>query len=263
MIFFGSDFDGTLRRNGVVSQEDRQAIREFRRRGHKFGVVTGRTYDVIIDLLDTLELPYDILICNNGAAAFGPDGRQLFVHYMPIEGARQVAEYFHGLDLIAYGISDGLHISTGPYKGHSILYTDVDRETIDESELLDAGKANGFFSVYHSHEDMLSAADHLKRHFSDFMEVHISGLRSIDTTPKGVSKTTGIMEVKDLLGCDEIFTIGDAVNDMTMIADFGGFAVENAEDQVKAVASRVVPSVAAALEFLLNRDAAPVAPTGR
>ena len=256
MIFFGSDFDGTLRRGGVVAPQDLEAIRRFRSQGHRFGVVTGRTYDVIVDLLDQLDIPYDILICNNGATAFTPQGDQLFLHLMPIEGARQVADYFHTLDLVAYGISDGVHVSTGPYKGHSILYTDALRETVDESELLAAGRACGFFSVYHSHEDMLAAAQYLKEHFSQYLEVRISSLRSIDTTPLGVSKTTGILEVRDLLGCDAIYTIGDAVNDMSMIADFGGFAVETGEDQVKAVASQVVPSVGAALDLLLEREAA-------
>ncbi len=253
MIFFGSDFDGTLRRDGAVTREDKDAIARFRRRGHRFGVVTGRTYDVIIDLLDQYGLPYDILICNNGAAAFTPDGRQLFAHQMPVEGAREVAAYFHGVDLIAYGLSDGRSISTGPYKGHSVLYEDCARDTLDESALLDAGRVCGFFSVYRSHQDMLEAAQHLTSHFSGFMEVHISSLRSIDTTPKGISKSTGILECRDLLGCDEIFTIGDAVNDLSMIKDFGGFAVENAQEQVKAAASRVVPSVGAAAEWLLAR----------
>ena len=36
------DFDGTLFRDGVVSEADLEAIADWRRSGNAFGIVTGR-----------------------------------------------------------------------------------------------------------------------------------------------------------------------------------------------------------------------------
>ena len=46
MIIIASDFDGTVNYNGKISDEDKEAIKKFRKAGNKFGIVTGRDVEL-------------------------------------------------------------------------------------------------------------------------------------------------------------------------------------------------------------------------
>ena len=61
------DFDGTLFRDGVVSEADLEAIADWRRSGNAFGIVTGRGRNTLLRDVKRFSIPYDFLICNNGA----------------------------------------------------------------------------------------------------------------------------------------------------------------------------------------------------
>ena len=75
------------------------------------------------------------------------------------------------------------------------------------------------------------------------VEVHLSSI-CIDMTACRVSKTEGIrrlMSVRHWEG--EVFVAGDDGNDLSMIRDFGGCAVNTATAEVRRAAVRVVDSV--------------------
>ena len=52
----------------------------------------------------------------------------------------------------------------------------------------------------------------------------------------------------------DIYTIGDSFNDINMIESFYGFAVENANDEVKKVAKQVISSVNEAISLLNQHE---------
>ena len=57
------DFDGTLFRDGVVSEADLEAIADWRRSGNAFGIVTGRGRNTLLRDVKRFSIPYDFLIC--------------------------------------------------------------------------------------------------------------------------------------------------------------------------------------------------------
>ena len=67
MLVLASDFDGTWKQNGIVSDEDIQAILQFQAAGNQFGIITGRSVGMIRGELEEFKVPFDFLICNNGA----------------------------------------------------------------------------------------------------------------------------------------------------------------------------------------------------
>ena len=67
MKLVASDFDGTLYRNGTVTEEEKQAISQWRKNGNLFGVVTGRNYRFLRADLDGFNIEYDFIISTNGA----------------------------------------------------------------------------------------------------------------------------------------------------------------------------------------------------
>ena len=53
------DFDGTLFRDGVVSEADLEAIADWRRSGNAFGIVTGRGRNTLLRDVKRFSIPYD------------------------------------------------------------------------------------------------------------------------------------------------------------------------------------------------------------
>jgi Cof subfamily protein (haloacid dehalogenase superfamily) len=65
----------------------------------------------------------------------------------------------------------------------------------------------------------------------------------LEILPKAASKASAILQVKELYGCDRIVAFGDGLNDLPMfeIAD-EGYAVSNAVDELKAIATGIIKS---------------------
>ena len=73
-----TDYDGTLRQ-GEVSEDTVDMIRQFRAAGHLFGVVTGRTYENGYAVFRKQNLfPFDFIISHNGAVGYDEEGNILF-----------------------------------------------------------------------------------------------------------------------------------------------------------------------------------------
>ena len=47
MILLASDYDGTLKRQGKISETDIMAIQNFQREGNLFSLITGRSISMI------------------------------------------------------------------------------------------------------------------------------------------------------------------------------------------------------------------------
>ena len=61
--------------------------------------------------------------------------------------------------------------------------------------------------------------------------------------PKKATKANAIIKLKELLGCDRIISFGDAINDIPMFQISNEcYAVENAVDELKHLATKVIES---------------------
>lgn len=76
----------------------------------------------------------------------------------------------------------------------------------------------------------------------DCFEITNSHPHNLEINPKGISKASGIREICALLGIDmsEVVSMGDSLNDMTMIREAGlGVAMGNAQQALKDAADLV------------------------
>lgn len=247
----GTDFDGTLSRDGTVTERDREALRYFRGEGGIFGIVTGRSYSNSYGpFLDCLGGGFDFVICQNGGAAFDPSGEFVFRHSFPSRSVLPVYEYAksNGLGALCC-CSDrdffSVNLSDSPSDGKT-----------DISDILKLGRIDQMIAIPDTFP-VRRAADELEA-IADGRFGVFRNHRSIDMPPPGITKATGLGEIAGLFGIDEgmIYTAGDNWNDLPMIAAFHGYAVENAEDDVKKAAEIIVPDIAAIVEYIEKTDAA-------
>lgn len=249
-----SDYDGTLRKEGVVDPLDLQAIADFRAQGNWFGIVTGRAYDMIVHELAHYGIQTDFLICNNGSVicdAFGQILSQIDIDH-PL--ALDLVAWLDKEPDVLFGACDGIHYFSqmnGTYE--ATMKNELIGTIVTSKEfILSQGRITAFF--IRKFTDALTD-DLIKRLEHDFdhrLGIHPNG-GTIDIGPKGISKSSAIKTLQERFPDALITTIGDHLNDMDMVKDFRGYAMALGHDALKKVASRTVDNLREAINDFNQR----------
>lgn len=278
MKLFASDMDGTLLCSDFsISRENLDAIAELDRRGVVFAIATGRSYIDARSILDKHDLKCPI-VCSNGAAVRNSDGSLVSKRTIPLEELARLCAYMDEQGIF-YGINTTWDLSMLP-NWESLL----DAEEGATPEKLDFVKGpvlsqDGLrfvpsFAPFLSGEEdscsiSLASTDEKKLDaFAEFAalsgKVHLmaSGFDSLEITPMGCSKASGLQDLGEFLGIslEEMVSMGDNYNDLDMLLETGlSFAVEDAPEDIRAVCTGVTPGcnkngVAYAIHRLLEEE---------
>lgn len=245
MKILASDYDGTLRINGTVSDADRAAIARFREKGGKFGIVTGRGYVTITAELQRHRLDCDFLICNNGSLIFE---NGCVRHSVPIDG------------VWLKPLVDRVVAAGGMYAAINCL----DRRICAiYGKHADEAEGDDFIALSHLHRlpefnqvDTRLDSDEAARRLSDEINAAFDGVLTahsngscVDTVAYGVGKAVGLATYLQLCGgqAQDLVTVGDNFNDVDMLEAFGGYVLESGNPAVIEKIGRTCKSVAALL----------------
>ena len=240
MKIIATDFDGTLSYNGKISDEDKEAIKRFRKAGNKFGIVTGRDVDLAQWIKPENGLEYDYLICCTGGVIKNGEGEIIYCKkgeigpfiYEVIEKAKELGAY-------GFAIGDVLLKCIIDIKGKIPMQLDALREFTHAN--------TGFIRD----KDATAFAEYINKKYGDKISAHQNGT-AVDMPPAYTSKVTGIYQYASMFDSPEIYAVGDNINDISMIEEFEGFAVENARDEVKAKAKHQCKRIADMIELLME-----------
>lgn len=247
MYILASDFDGTLY-FGDISEKNREAIKKFRAAGNKFGIVTGRDY-WMYETLITEGIEFDFVIALNGAMAIDTDGSFFWC---------ERAENKNGIvrSMTKY-LGENYHtfmVCILEKKRHTFC---VNRKIAEGSLPAEEADCIPEFTLLHSvfqtDEDARNAVTEINGRWGDFVNAHQNG-RCVDIPPKGIDKGQGVARYAESVGVDvnNIYCVGDNMNDMAMIIRFHGCAVANARDEVKEAAEATYEGVWAVIEHILS-----------
>jgi len=251
MILFASDYDGTLNRKGV-STEDIEAIVEFRKRGHLFGMATGRSIGSIQGEIDKFAFPVDFIIGNNGGAIQNCLGETVLLHTIPSELVTQVIDHLMNYDLYVYGGNDGFELGIKQFKPNPDFEPTM--HTIGFNEIIKRDRVSVMFALFVNPTDASKCVKELNELFNGQLSC-FSNKEYIDIGTYGINKKSGIDSLVEHLKIDaDIHVIGDEYNDLSMISGFDGYTVESGTDEAKRCASRVFPSVADAIRHALDTE---------
>lgn len=227
MKILASDYDGTISINKTVSDRALAAIHEWRSRGNIFGLATGRDIRLTMEAIDANQIPFDFLVCNNGCVGYDHTGRELFADYIPMNYINELIDspWIARSSYIILADKHGRYIydnNFNPEIYHQLLYTDV--LTADN-----LGADRQFYQMdtrYASPEEMAFVNEHLREEFDGRLYIH-PNIDTIDLTPMGVTKKTGLIKLCRHLNLPEIsiITIGDGQNDFDMIDYFRGYTL--------------------------------------
>jgi hydroxymethylpyrimidine pyrophosphatase-like HAD family hydrolase len=105
-------------------------------------------------------------------------------------------------------------------------------------------------------EEFYSAMAHINEKFGDRVIVNTSSTGFIEIISNKHTKYIGAKTIAEHFGFNEneVITIGDSNNDMTLLRYGYGIAVANAENDLKSIAKHVAPSVQEnALRYVIEK----------
>ena len=245
---FISDFDDTLvRKDGTISKENQRAIAEYRAKGGIFVICSGRMTPAILPRAKELGLNGIVVSFQGAVVTDLESGKTLKSDAFEDERAYEVIEKLESFDYHT-------HIYTAEK-----MYCNRDDEALKEYERICRVKAEivenlaGFarrerlkivkMVVFVHDSERKATEEKLTACFPDCY-VTCSARYLVEVMPKGMNKGEAVRFLSKHYGIplEEIAAIGDMTNDIPLVAAAGGkFAVENAEEELKQIAT-VVPS---------------------
>lgn len=248
--------DGTLLgRDSRVSEASAAIISQLSREGALITVATARTAATVVPLLsDTLTVPPAIVM--TGAALWNWEkGAYDSVHFISDEERHDVSDVCRRA---------GLHPFVYVMENDSFLRVYHDGDTLSRLEQsfyddrcnlrlkrfylrcsVPDDRRTVLWYAMGDHEAIFAAAGELRNRsdlsISCYYDIFDRSKAHLEIFAPGVSKASALVDLKKRMGADRVVVFGDNLNDLPMmdVADYA-VAVDNAFDEVKAVADKVI-----------------------
>jgi Cof subfamily protein (haloacid dehalogenase superfamily) len=273
-----SDIDGTLLdEQGTLTAKTRRVVHRVQRAGVMFALATSRRWTGAQPVARALGLRGPLIIYDGIQTRSFPSGdviaEECLDSTLAGQAVRAMAEH-HLQPIFQYSNpqAERLVVGKSPESRDSALYTarylstfssQVQEVSLDE--LVSSPPSPLRIVAFGAYEQLLAVSAELDRLKCGWQVLpHGSyGAAELTIFALGASKGAATQSLCRKLGIspEEVFAIGDGLNDITLLQVAGlGVAMANADDEVKAVARVVAPSnqengAAAAIErFVLSSE---------
>lgn len=248
-----SDLDGTLLRSDeTISAYTSEVINRLTSEGMIFSYATARSYITAKKVTKGLDAKIPLIVYNGAFVIDNVTEEILLSNYFDdrvkevfealfrcqifpiVYSYREGAEKFSFIrEKCTQGMIDFLNSREGDIRSNPVLTT----------EDLIQGKCF-YITCIDEPEKLVPFYEKYRDEFHCVYQKDIyTNAQWLEIMPKAASKANAIGQLKKLLMCDNVVAFGDGKNDMDMfeIAD-QGYAVENAVDELKAIATAVIGS---------------------
>ena len=249
-----TDLDGTLLGSDQkVSSYSCSVINDLVARGMIFSYATARSMITARKATVGLNAQMPLIVYNGTFVIDNVTGKRLISNTFSAVEAAELLEILQAHDIapLVYSLQSDFEkfsyipsaVSPGLRRFLNSRQGDVRDNPVSSVADLSLGEVYYFTNidepsklipVYESIRDRYNCM-YQKDVYSDDMWLEI--------LPKAASKASAILQVKEFYGCDRIVAFGDGLNDLPMfeIAD-ECYAVSNAVDELKAIATGVIES---------------------
>lgn len=250
-----SDLDGTfLNNNAKISDYSKSVINRLTQKGVLFTVATARTFATVLPIFDSVQLNCPLVLMN-GVCIYDPIEKKTVVrHTFSEQTARRVIDIFADYGkypMIYYEHNSRITVeykklTTKSQQDYVKQRLTFYRKNFVQTENYNIENCNDI--VYAAILDKKQELEPIYQAIKTFGEVscnfypdNYKGEYFLEIFKQGVSKASGALEAKQLIGADKIVAFGDNLNDLPLfeLAD-EAYAVENACDELKAAATCVI-----------------------
>lgn len=194
-----SDYDMTLRFRGQnlskVELENIRSIARFINNGNVFAIASSRQFLSLSEEIEKNGFPTNYICCANANAIFNHNGELMFLNDLSVEEMRQI-------NIILNGKYDAklLDVYGKESYDYGLSYHIITRTNLDAEQLfVSVFQENGYGVDYFQNEGYV-----------------FSGLKQKDSAVEFIRLREGIKP-------DDVFTIGDGINDIPMLLNYNGY----------------------------------------
>lgn len=207
-----SDYDNTLKCNILDLKINIYYLNKFIKDGNIFLLNTGRSYNSIIKEINKYKIPYHYLSCNDGNILFNSNNNILYISSLNNVIYNELIKLKNNYNII---------INTIKYL-NNILEYEIIISKLDKLFLLNLDKIMIKYNMCY-------------KVFKE-KEIHIYIYH------KDISKSKPIKLVSNLenINKNDIYTIGDNINDFEMLRDYNGYAMFNSKKEIKEIANSII-----------------------
>ena len=246
MKIIASDYDGTLNHGGIDDKK-RNAIKEWREKGNKFGIVSGRITDDLLRIYKKDKLDLDFLLACNGAVILTTDGKILKEDRVDGDILKPILDFIFSLG------ADWATIQSD--RSYIIDENDNDRlpDEFTRKTLPDLKYFNQISTILEDEEEALMVTNAIKEQFGDKLNPLQNG-RCIDIVSATMNKAQGLYDYLELVGgkYEDMITVGDNINDTHMIKEFRSYAMANGVQSIKDIADYEIEGITELIEKEMN-----------
>ena len=197
-----TDYDGTMyyEKNDLKTlRENIEALKQFKNK-NMIAIATGRPYNSIKAEIDKYNIPYDYIISSNGACLFDQYDELIYSNTIKKEIIEKTLEFLSKL----------------PYIKKISLIDIYGKETTNYNEIIQIYIEINFTSIFELNK--------IKKELS-FLDNH--PFLNICYFFNKTDKTKGIQIIQDIhaIQSQNIYTIGNDVNDLSMLKEYNGYRV--------------------------------------
>ena len=241
-----SDIDGTLVDNcQKISDINKKAINDFRRRGGLFTLATGRIEESVLRYYDELSIDIPVILYNGAKVVDLRTNTVLYEKLLSANQAKTAALLVDNYPLSPVFYSQGkavvkeMNSTIKIYSAKDGIipeiveeYSDIDFSAV--TKILMIGDNSCFDDFKEKYNSLCKEAPVFVQSESAYLEI----------LPFGVNKGAAVSVLSDYLDIpvEEIICIGDNLNDLEMVEVAGlGVAMENGHEILKKQADFIAP----------------------
>lgn len=208
MKILASDFDNTTYYldNDEQNKKNASAIKKYCSKNNLFCIITGRNYTDLKKSINEYDIPYDYLVCEDGAKIFNKKDECIYTKKIGKESIEKVTQLLKEMKCNYY-LDDGY----------------------DKTENInDAVK----IVIKCTNEEM---KEKIVQEIKEKIDIHIYASRfHINIINKEVNKKFGINQLFSIekLDYDSLYVIGDNDNDYEMLKEFRGAVIKKHHDKL-------------------------------
>jgi Cof subfamily protein (haloacid dehalogenase superfamily) len=248
------DVDGTLvNKQGVISETDRQALREVQEAGLTVSLCTGRVLNACSGILSILQLKGPHIFFDGALVYDFTLERPVYLEPIPPEAVKDASELALRdsipLDLFSF---DKYYVTQKSWRTElrrtlfGLEATFADFDTLWQKEQIIRGGI-----ITNTEEDTARVRQYAEKikstlYLSWSVIPKYPGYHFINVLNNGVSKGRAVEALASHLGLhiDQVMAIGDGTNDVSLLAAAGlAIAMDNAPDSLKAQADYITADV--------------------
>lgn len=250
-----TDLDGTLLRNDkTISETAADTLNRLIDRGMLITYATARTCHSAARLAKNIDFRLPAIFRNGTVFADPQTGREAEVIMFSAGQVQAIRRYMEGLKLCGFvtaylsGEEKKLYLRgrTNEGFGHYLREHSGDGRLCPMEEPDDLFQGEICYFTFIGEKEELDPLYERVKAGGDWSCIYQQDVYRpdywLELCPREATKAKAVQKLKERYGCERLVVFGDSLNDLSMFhAADEAYAVENAMDEVKAVATGVIP----------------------